>query len=138
MNNKIISLNHVDSLAADTSRNTAAVASATSEAIRELVNAINNDINSRTAHGVFSIAVNDWQTINDPDYGYCANISVSGLTADDYAEINFTRSSLSVVAEAELCPSGETVADAIHIYAKNIPSTSITGEIFIHRGRELI
>lgn len=103
-----------------------------------VVNSVLEEINSRTAHGVFSIAVNDWQTINDPDYGYCANISVSGLTTDDYAEINFTRSSLSVVAEAELCPSGETVADAIHIYAKNIPSTSITGEIFIHRGRELI
>ena len=107
----------------------------------ETINAKISDVESKIptdtvsmSHGVFSIAVNDWQTINDPDYFYCANISVSGLTSDSYAEINFNRESLDVVANAELCPSGETVADFIKLFTKKIPTSSIAGEYVIFKG----
>ena len=107
----------------------------------ETINAKISDVESKIptdtvsmSHGGFSIAVNDWQTINDPDYFYCANISVSGLTSDSYAEINFNRESLDVVANAELCPSGETVADFIKLFTKKIPTSSIAGEYVIFKG----
>lgn len=84
----------------------------------------------------FTLAANSWtnDTTETSDYTYYANISATGVTANDYAEINFSRGSLSIIEDAELCPSGETAANVIKLYAKSAPTSTISGQYVIFKG----
>ena len=83
----------------------------------------------------FTLAVNAWQSDQSEGsvYIYYADISAD-ITADDYAEINFTRGCLSVVADANICPSGETLAGKIRIFAEKVPTADISGQFLIMKG----
>lgn len=86
--------------------------------------------------GFFNIATTDWQ--NDADetseFANVANISVSGLTADDYAEITFDRDCLAAVSDANVCASGETATGCIKIFAENVPESALSGQYVIFKG----
>lgn len=86
----------------------------------------------------FILATSAWtrNSSETSEFVYYADIAVSGLTANDYAEVNFTRASQSIVATANLCPSGDTMSGKIRIYAKNVPSASINGEYVVTKGAD--
>ena len=84
----------------------------------------------------FSIPISAWHKDNSEtsEFVYYADITVSGLTVNDYAEVNFTRGSQSIATEANICSSGETMAGKIRIYAENIPEDTISGEYLVTKG----
>lgn len=90
----------------------------------------------RTTPKPFTIAANAWQknTAEPSEFVYYVDIAVSGLTANDYAEVNFDRASQSIATEANICSSGETMAGKIRIYAENIPTDALSGEYLITKG----
>ena len=91
---------------------------------------------SRVSPTAFTIAKTAWTKNNSEtsEFVYYADITVSNLTANDYAEVNFNRTSQSIVAKANVCASGDTMAGKIRIYAENIPSASIGGEYLVTKG----
>lgn len=91
---------------------------------------------ARTTPTAFSIATSAWQenSSETSEFVYYADIVVSGLTANDYAEVNFNRASQRIVAEANICTTGETMAGKIRIYAENVPTATIGGEYIIMKG----
>ena len=90
----------------------------------------------RTTPKPFTIAASAWQkdTAETSEFVYYVDIAVSGLTANDYAEVNFDRTSQSIATEANICSSGETMAGKIRIYAENIPTDALSGEYLITKG----
>lgn len=90
----------------------------------------------RTTSTAFSIATSAWKKDNaeTSEFVYYADITVGGLTANDYAEVNFNRTSQSVATEANICASGETMTGKIRIYAENIPTATISGEYLVTKG----
>ena len=90
----------------------------------------------RTSPTAFTIATSAWleNTSETSEFVYYADITVNGLTANDYAEVNFNRVSQSIAATANVCAAGETMSGKIRIYAKNTPSDSISGEYIITKG----
>lgn len=90
----------------------------------------------RTTPRGFTIATSAWHrnAAETSEFVYYADITVNGLTANDYAEVNFTRASQSVLSEANLCPTGDTMAGKIRLYAENVPSASVSGEYLITKG----
>lgn len=103
--------------------------------------AVSNALNTRVpcpTPTAFTLAANAWMenSSETSEFVYYADIEVSGLTANDYAEINFTRTSQSVIANADLCLSGDTMSGKIRIYAKNAPSASINGEYVVIKGAD--
>ena len=84
----------------------------------------------------FNIPVSSWAKNNSEtsEFVYYADITASGLTSNDYAEINFSRASQSIVSEANLCASGETLSGKIRLYAEKIPAANISGEYIITKG----
>ena len=84
----------------------------------------------------FTIATNAWtnNSSESSEYKYYADISVSGLTTSDYAEVNFNRTSLSAILGANMSASGETISGKIRIFAESAPTTSISGEYVILKG----
>lgn len=91
---------------------------------------------ARTTPVAFSIPVSAWHKNNSEtsEFVYYADINVSGLTVNDYAEVNFTRGSQSLATEANICASGETMTGKIRIYAENIPTATISGEYLVTKG----
>ena len=90
----------------------------------------------RTSPTAFTIATSAWieNASETSEFIYYADITVSNLTANDYAEVNFNRTSQSIAATANVCAAGETMAGKIRIYAKSTPSDSISGEYIITKG----
>ena len=86
--------------------------------------------------GAFTVYEDSWEEdfSESSEFIYYADIIVAGLTANDYAEVNFDRTSQKITAEANLCLSGETMSGKIRIYAENIPTDSISGEYVITKG----
>ena len=90
----------------------------------------------RTSSTAFTVATSAWHNnaSETSEFVYYADIAVSGLTANDYAEVNFNRVSQSIAATANVCAAGETMTGKIRIYAKNTPSDLISGEYIITKG----
>ena len=79
----------------------------------------------------FSIPVSDWTLDNEK---YYADINISGLTANDTAEIYFDKASETVIANADLSEFGETLSGKIRLFAENIPADSVSGIASITKG----
>ena len=90
----------------------------------------------RTSPTAFTISTSAWleNASETSEFVYYADIMVNGLTANDYAEVNFNRVSQSIAATANVCAAGETMTGKIRIYAKNTPSDLISGEYIIMKG----
>ena len=84
----------------------------------------------------FSLSVSDWalSAAETSDYAYVANIAVSGLTAYDYAFVDIARAAQGIAADCNLCPSAESLHDYLRLFAKDIPSDSLTGQITVLKG----
>ena len=107
-----------------------------SSADKTKLNNIENNYVPRTTPTAFSISTNAW-TVNNSEtseFIYYADITVSGLTSNDYAEINFNRASQSIIVKDNLCASGETLSGKIRLFAEKIPTENISGEYMITKG----
>ena len=77
----------------------------------------------------FTLQPSDWTATSDK---YFADIAISGVTADDDATIDFDNSQF--VSDAEIEDVGDSVTNALRIYAKNIPTGLISGVATITKG----
>ena len=84
----------------------------------------------------FTIASNAWtkNSAETSEFVYYADIAVSGLTANDYVLVDLNRASQSIVADANLCLSGETLAGKIRVFSEKIPAATIGGQYTIIKG----
>lgn len=84
----------------------------------------------------FAISVGSWiSNGNNSAYNYRCDILVDGLKSTDIATVSVSPGSQSVAANCGLCPTNETLNGKIRLFAKNIPSDSISGEYYILEGR---
>ena len=81
----------------------------------------------------FTIPVSDWTLDNEK---YFADVNISGLTANDTAEIYFDKASESIIANADLSEVGETLSGKIRLYAENIPADSVSGTASITKAAQ--
>lgn len=69
--------------------------------------------------------------IEDSDYPYYYDIAVTGITADDRAEITVAANSIRAASTCGLCPTNETFAGYIRIRAVSVPDEAITAVALI-------
>lgn len=79
----------------------------------------------------FTIPVADWTSDNEK---YFADINISGITANDDAEIDFDSLSQNVVSTAKIFNYGDSMTDKIRIYAEEIPTQEISGTAKLTKG----
>ncbi len=107
-----------------------------SSADKSKLDSVENNYVPRTKPTAFSISTSEWTKNNSEtsEFIYYADITVSGLTSNDYAEINFNRASQNIIVEANICASGETLSGKIRLFAEKIPTAVISGEYVITKG----
>ena len=69
-------------------------------------------------------------------YKYHYDISDDNVTEDDIAVVTIARNSYSAAGNCGLCPQNETLDGTIRLRAKSIPSSSITAEYFVLKGKQ--
>lgn len=77
----------------------------------------------------FTLQPSDWTATSGK---YFADIVISGVTSGDDATIDFDSS--QIVSDAEIEDEGESVTNALRIFAKNIPAGQISGVATITKG----
>ena len=79
----------------------------------------------------FTIPVSDWTLNNEK---YYADINITGVTTNDYAEIDFASASEEVVANAKVFNYGDSMAGKLRIYAADIPTAPINASYVVWKG----
>lgn len=76
-----------------------------------------------------SVTGDMWQPLSlaIEGYGYSAEIPFDGVTSNSHGHIDFDIHSISACVEAEIAPSAETENGKIILYAKKIPSKTVSG-----------
>ena len=70
------------------------------------------------------------------DYPYYYDIAVSGITAKDRVGITIAPGSLANAVDCKLCPTNNTMAGKIRIWAKAVPAAVISAEYWLDQGEE--
>lgn len=83
-----------------------------------------------------TIPTSGWQSDSTAGYPKYYDISVTGITAKDRAEITISHSSLDTAKTCGLCPTNETLAGKIRVRAASIPTAAISAEYWIMDGKE--
>ena len=108
-----------------------------SEALNQSVTEIEDILNDLPVNNLITIPVSSWilDSSNTSGYPYYAEISNEKVTVNDLPIVSVSLASLSTATEAELCPICQSLNQAIRLYAKSVPSDSITIGYFIIQGQ---
>lgn len=64
------------------------------------------------------------------------DITVTGLTANDRVDITIAPNSMATAIACGICPTNQTLAGKIRVWAQAVPSDAISAEYWLNQGRE--
>lgn len=108
-----------------------------SDALTSSVQEIEDNMNDMIASATsVSLAVASWkQNTSLGTYQWYYDISKSGVTTKDLPVVSVAPASLDVTSACELCPTCESLSNAIRLYAKSKPSGPISINYWIIQGK---
>lgn len=66
---------------------------------------------------------------------YC-DIAVSTITAADRVDIAIAPNSMATAIACGLCPTNQTLAGKIRVWARTVPDAAISAEYWLNQGKE--
>lgn len=81
-----------------------------------------------------TLPVSGWGSDSTADYPRYYDITVSGVTARDRANVDIAPAALGTAAACGLCPTCETLAGKIRLRARTVPAAAIAAEYWIEKG----
>lgn len=79
---------------------------------------------SSPSRGTGTIATTGWETVSG-DYTKRYTFAITGVTATDVVSVAIDKDAHDVVQAADFCPTNESYAGGIYLYAKSIPASAI-------------
>lgn len=64
------------------------------------------------------------------------DITVAGVTAKDRADIAIAPDSMDIAVACEMCPTNQTMAGKIRVWARTVPADAIIAEYRLNQGKE--
>lgn len=64
------------------------------------------------------------------------DITVAGVTAKDRADIAIAPDSMDIAVACEMCPTDQTMAGKIRVWARTVPADAIIAEYRLNQGKE--
>lgn len=83
-----------------------------------------------------TIPVTGWTDSGSERYPKCYEIVAESVTEADRADIMIAPGSMDTAAKCDLCPTSQTVAGKIRIWAKSVPEAAIAAEYRLNQGKE--
>lgn len=88
---------------------------------------------SKPLKGSFTIPTSGWSTDSTTGYTKYYDVTVSGVTANDRADVIIAAGSVNAAAACGLCPVSETLAGKVRIRATKVPTAAISAEYWIEK-----
>lgn len=82
-----------------------------------------------------TIPTSGWGSDNTEGYPNFYDIAVSGVTANDRADVTLAPSGLDTAVTCGLCQTCETLAGKIRLRAATIPASEIAAQYWIEQGK---
>lgn len=106
----------------------------------EIIQSTVNDINTLEATkadklaGVnVTIPTSGWVDDKTGTYRYHKDIPISGITAADRVDLTVAVASMDTAVTCGLCPTSETITNALRIRSAVVPAGSISATYWIHK-----
>lgn len=103
-------------------------------AVASAIGEINDQKADKLAAQATTIPTSGWHSDSNADFPKYYDLAVSGVTVSDRADIAIAPDSIKTAIDCGMCPSTETLNGAVRIRAANIPSSSVTANIWILKG----
>ena len=106
-----------------------------SDALNQSVSEIEAALNDLPSAASISIP-SSWQTISTQTsaYKYYYDITVTGIDNSDLPIVTIAPNSLEVASACGFCPTCESLANKIRVFAKSQPSSAITVSCWVIKG----
>lgn len=88
----------------------------------------------RPLRSAVTLPASGWVDDGAADYPKHYDITVSGVTADDRADVIVAPGSLGTATDCGLCPVTETRSGAVRVRAASVPSAAISAQLWIQKG----
>ena len=108
------------------------LAGAVTEALEEMAAAKADKPSIVTA----TLPATGWNRDGSSAYPYYYDLAAAGVTAADIASVTVSPSGIGVAVACGLCPTNETIADAIRFRSYEAPTAAIAVEYEIAKGSE--
>lgn len=112
-----------------TSNQVADVAQAAAAAVEEM----GQTKADKAVTGTVTIPAAGWEKLAGDVYVRSYDIPVSGVTAQDRADLVLAPASISIAATCGLCPTVETVAGGLRLLAGAAPGADMTAEYRLYK-----
>ena len=83
----------------------------------------------------FTSPASGWASDRTAGYPYYYDLTVSGVTAADRADVAVTPAGFRTAADCGLCPSSETLEGKIRLRAVSIPAENISAVYWLEKGK---
>ncbi len=136
MANKLAILEHLRSIAVSARTYTLSKISELSRLTTEALDEMSKVKADKSKSTAYTIQTTGWKKSSLAKYTYYYDIPVSEATANDKATVTILPDSADTASACELCPTNQTLAGVIRIWAVSTPAKAISCEYWIEQGKE--
>ena len=134
---KMTRIEHLKACAEAAKRFTNGLVSELAQTVTDAMQEMDNVKADKQAAVPITIPTTGWgiDEASDSYPNYC-DIPVAGVTAKDRVDIAIAPGSMDTAIDCGLCPTNETQAGKIRVWARTVPAGAISAEYRLSQGKE--
>lgn len=134
---KMTRIEHLKACAEAAKRFTNGLVAELAQTVTDAMQEMENVKADKQASVSITIPTTGWgiDEASDSYPNYC-DIPVEGVTAKDRADIAIAPGSMDTAIDCGLCPTNETQAGKIRVWARTVPAEAIAAEYRLSQGKE--
>lgn len=134
---KMTRIEHLKACAEAAKRFTNGLVSELAQTVTDAMQEMENVKADKQASVSITIPTTGWgiDEASDSYPNYC-DIPVAGVTAKDRVDIAIAPGSMDTAIDCGLCPTNETQAGKIRVWARTVPAGAISAEYRLSQGKE--
>ncbi len=133
---KLTAVKHLKALAVEVQKYVQNLVGELAQSVVETVEEMDAAKSDKGTSVTFSIPTSGWVASGTGEYAYYYDIAAVGVTFRDCANVMIAPSSMSTAVACGICPTNETLAGKIRIRSEKIPTSAISCEYRIDKGKE--
>lgn len=134
---KMTRIEHLKACAEAAKRFTNGLVAELAQTVTDAMQEMENVKADKQASVSITIPTTGWgiDEASDSYPNYC-DIPVAGVTAKDRVDIAIAPGSMDTAIDCGLCPTNETLAGKIRVWARSVPTEAIAAEYRLNQGKE--
>lgn len=133
---KMTRIEHLKACAEAAKRFTNGLVAELAQTVTDAMQEMDNVKADKQASVSITIPTTGWGIETSDSYPNYCDIPVAGVTAKDRVDIAIAPGSMDTAIDCGLCPTNETQAGKIRVWARTVPAEAIAAEYRLSQGKE--